>query len=102
MRMNRRQWIAASARWSLASVIGVVGWVLTRRRLQAGCSHTLSACRDCVQVSRCVLPAATLERAKLARKANEQSASLRAKGFTETGATATNATAVREGRDRVR
>ncbi|MCM2372721.1 hypothetical protein [Aporhodopirellula aestuarii] len=76
--MNRRQWIETSVRWSLSLVIAVVAWVLTRRRLRAGCSQTLTTCRDCMQISRCVLPAAMLERETLERAALQQATQNRA------------------------
>ncbi|MFG0289514.1 MAG: hypothetical protein ACF8CQ_15145 [Rhodopirellula sp. JB044] len=62
--MNRRQWIQASVRWSLATVIAAVAWMLAKRRLASECSRPIDACRDCVVVQRCALPAAAIERAK--------------------------------------
>lgn len=55
---NRRQWMQSIVRWALVTGVGIVTGILTRRRLVAGCSQTLSTCRECMQLASCRLPAA--------------------------------------------
>lgn len=64
--MNRRQWFHSIMRWTLLTLLAVIGSVFLRRRIRAGCSTTLEACHDCFVVSRCTLVAAKSHRARVA------------------------------------